>query len=353
MAAVLLRVLGFFVVLIVLAVFSSLWVARPIHDGKLNSAMFEAMTVAPPERAVTLARSRSGAALLVTRVNAEGVVAIDLGAARREDFEDTLQAFARLGFDELRALSDSATPARYAWRELGTPLAEIEPHIAAGTNYRAHAEEVGHEGDPFLFPKLSRPTPWNSHVAPGGRIDHEVELCAVLLTDHTPETPASLGYVLCGDFTDRWLLVRDIDLGGEMGRTGFPLAKGGEHRFPIGPLLVIPEDDDFYKELMLALYVNDELRQNAGADQMIWPPREILARALADCSVPYDLESTAVYLGDCESLPVGTILLTGTPEGVLFHPTTIWNPAAYLREGDVVTSFGTYLGYMRNAIGSS
>ena len=41
--------------------------------------------------------------------------------------------------------------------------------------------------------------------------------------------------------------------------------------------------------LSLSLYVNDQLRQFAGADKMIWPPREILSRALADCREPYDL----------------------------------------------------------------
>jgi hypothetical protein len=35
---------------------------------------------------------------------------------------------------------------------------------------------------------------------------------------------------------------------------------------------------------------------------------------------------------------------------VLFHPATLWNPWAYLTEGDVVTSFGQYLGYMRNSV---
>jgi 2-keto-4-pentenoate hydratase/2-oxohepta-3-ene-1,7-dioic acid hydratase in catechol pathway len=345
-----LRVLGFLVVLLVLAVLSSQWMARPIHDGRLDNGVFQAMTIASPERAVTLARARSGAVLLVTALDAEGVAAIDVGAAVQRRFEDSLQAYAELGIDGLRRLYGTTAAHRYRWKDLGIPVKAIYPHVATGTNYSAHAEEVGHEGDPFLFPKLSRPTPWDSPVASGWRLDYEVELCAVLLGDHTPASPAPLGYVLCGDFTDRWLLVRDIDLDGPMGRTGFSLAKGGESRFPIGPLLVIPEDDDFYRELALSLYVNDELRQSSGADKMIWSPREILSRAIADCRVPYDLESRTVYLGECDYIPAGTLLLTGTPEGVLFHPATIWNPAAYLGVGDVVTSFGTHLGFTRNVI---
>jgi 2-keto-4-pentenoate hydratase/2-oxohepta-3-ene-1,7-dioic acid hydratase in catechol pathway len=336
--------------LLVLAALSSLWLARPVHDGRLDGEVFDAMTMAPPEHAVTLARTRSGAVLFVNAVDAEGVAAIDVGKALRRDVTDTVQLFAQLGIEGLRGLRNGAPAERYGWEDLGTPLVETYPHVAAGANYLAHAAEVGHEGDPFLFPKLSRPTAWDSPVASGGRLDYEVELCAVLLDDHTRGSPTALGYVLCGDFTDRWLLVRDIDLDGEMGRTGFSLAKGGESRFPIGPLLVVPDEDDFYRTLALSLYVNDRLRQSSGADQMIWPPRDILARALADCRVPYDLEAKTVYLGACDRVPAGTLLLTGTPDGVLFHPATIWNPSAYLNLGDVVTSIGTYLGFMRNVI---
>lgn len=347
----LIRVLGFLLVMLVVLVLSSLWATRPIHDGELHTGVYASMALAPPERAVTLARTTSGAVLLVTALDAEGVTAIDVGQALQRKFEDPLQVHTFLGTVGLRDLSGSLDTARYRWEELGTPLVGLERHIAAGTNYRGHAEEVGHEGDPFLFPKLSRPTPWNSHVVPGGRLDYEVELCAVLLEDHTTAADTGLGYVLCGDYTDRWLLVRDMDLDGEMGRTGFALAKGGEYLLPVGPLLVIPDDDGFHGELTLSLYVNDRLRQSAGAEQMIWTPRAILSRAISDCREPYAMGSETVYLWDCERIPAGTLVLTGTPEGVLFHPTTLWNPAAYLREGDVVTSFGTYLGFMRNVIG--
>lgn len=343
--------LGVLLVMLVLLVLSSLWAARPKHHGELHAGIYEAMVLAPPERAVTLARTTSGAVLLVTALDAEGVTAIDVGQALQRNFSDPLQVYAVLGAVGLRGLPRSVDTARHRWEELGSPLVDRARHIAAGTNYRGHAEEVGHEGDPFLFPKFSSPTPWNSRVAPGGRLDYEVELCAVLLKDRTTETDTALGYVLCGDYTDRWLLVRDMDFDGEMGRTGFALAKSGEGRLPVGPLLVIPHDDGFYRELKLSLYVNGQLRQSAGAGQMIWSPRAILSRATTDCHEAYDMNSETVHLWDCESIPAGTLLLTGTPEGVLFHPVTLWNPAAYLREGDVVTSFGTYLGFMRNVIG--
>lgn len=34
----------------------------------------------------------------------------------------------------------------------------------------------------------------------------------------------------------------------------------------------------------------------------------------------------------------------------MFHLAAVWNPFAYLREGDEVTSFGTYLGLTRNRV---
>jgi 2-keto-4-pentenoate hydratase/2-oxohepta-3-ene-1,7-dioic acid hydratase in catechol pathway len=347
-----LKVFGFTILLLVMvAVLSSVWLSRPAVDGHLDDAVFARMTLAPPEKALTLASSLAGEVLLVTGVEANGIAAINVNTATGRTFHNAVDVYRNLGINELRALYNTANPSVYAWVDLGMPVPPLSLNIAAGTNYRAHAKEVGHEGEPFLFPKLSTPTPWDNAVAPGARLDYEVELCAVTLTEHRPESPAALGYVLCGDFTDRWLLVRDIDLDGEMGRTGFPLAKGGDSRLPIGPLLVIPNEDDFYRELTLKLYVNNTLRQKSGAKKMIWSPRQILSQAMADCRTPYQLESQTLFIGNCESIPVGTLLLTGTPEGVLFHLMTLWNPWVYLRSGDVVTSFGTFLGYTQNTIG--
>lgn len=336
--------------LLALAGLSSYWLSRPVFDEELADDIFRTISIAPREEAITLARSLSGTVLLVTAADAEGVAAIDVGAAAGREFSDALHAYRHLGPSGLRALYDAAATVGLSWAELGMAIPARYPHIAAGTNYRAHAEEVGYDGEPFLFPKLSRPTSWDSDVLVGTRLDYEVELCAVTLSEHTRESPAALGYMLCGDYTDRWLLVRDIDLDGDMGRTGFPLAKGGETRLPVGPLLVIPHEDDFYRALELSLYVNGELRQKAGAGQMVWSPGEILSNTLADCRTPYRLGDETIQIADCERLSAGTLLLTGTPEGVLFHIGTLWNPWAYLRPGDVVTSFGTYLGYSRNEV---
>jgi 2-keto-4-pentenoate hydratase/2-oxohepta-3-ene-1,7-dioic acid hydratase in catechol pathway len=341
------------VTLVVIAGLSSVWMSRPAFEGVLDERVFNAIAVAPREEAVTLAMTNAGSVLLVTQASAEGVTAIDISAAMGRAFGDAIEAYTLNTEQDLHALYDTGTEAPYAWSSLAMPLSPRYPNIAAGTNYRAHAQEMGLEAEPFLFPKLSGPTRWDSDVAPVGRLDYEVELCAVPMTEHRSESPARLGYLLCGDYTDRWLLVRALDLDGVMGRTGFPLAKGGNGRLPIGPFLVVPSEEDFYHRLEVRLYLNDELRQKALAKKMVWSPSQILANALADCQSPYQAGEDILYIADCERIPVGTLVLTGTPEGVLFKLATLWNPWAYLREGDVVTSFGTYLGYMRNEIGNN
>lgn len=336
--------------LLLAALFSSAWLSRPVFEGVLDDAVFSGMAMAPPEEALTIAVSDAGSVLLVTAVDADGITAVDINAVTGQSFTDAIDARRGLGVDGLRALYDSDSASSYQWEALSMPVAPRYPHIAAGTNYRAHAREVGLEEEPFLFPKLSSPTPWDSGVLPGARLDYEVELCAVLLADHSTAKPAPLGYMLCGDFTDRWTLVRDLDLDGEMGRTGFPVAKGGEGRLPVGPLLVMPAAEDFYEGLEISLYLDGSLRQRGFAGQMVWSPREILNKALADCESHYLAGDDTVHIADCESIPASTLILTGTPEGVLFHLATLWSPWAYLREGDVITSLGTYLGYMHNEI---
>lgn len=330
---------------------SSVWLSRPVFEGTLDDRAFSNMAVAPREQAITLAVSNDGAVLLVIQADADAVTAVDVSAAAGQSFEDAIAAYALVTERGLRALYDTGTEARYAWSALAMPLAPRYPNIAAGTNYRAHAEEVGLDEEPFLFPKLSSPTRWDSAVLPGARLDYEVELCAVPMTEHRSAAPATLGYLLCGDYTDRWLLLRELDLDGVMGRSGFPLAKGGDSRLPVGPLLVIPRAEDFYRELQLSLYLNKQLRQQSLAGKMVWSPQQVLAKALADCESPYEAGEDIIHIADCEGIPAGTLLLTGTPEGVLFKLGTLWNPWAYLREGDEVTSFGTYLGYMHNDIG--
>jgi 2-keto-4-pentenoate hydratase/2-oxohepta-3-ene-1,7-dioic acid hydratase in catechol pathway len=210
---------------------------------------------------------------------------------------------------------------------------------------------VGLDEGPFLFPKLTRATPWNAPVPAYKRLDYEVELCAVTLGAYAADAPAALGFILCNDYTDRWTLLAEIDLDTPMGQSGFPDAKGGAGKLPIGPFLVVPADDgNFYGRLEIGLAVNGRLRQRDSAGLMIWPPHEIAQRALAGCEVDFSGTTGTHRLTPCEAIAPATLLLTGTPAGVMFHLLNLWRPASYLRAGDEVLSYGAHLGVLRNRI---
>jgi len=83
---------------------------------------------------------------------------------------------------------------------------------------------------------------------------------------------------------------------------------------------------------------------------MIWSPAEITARALEDCGVSDHGREGTFGLTDCAGIPPRTLILTGTPGGVMFHPLNLWSASAYLGSGDEVVTAATHLGVLRNRI---
>ena len=349
------RIIVIIVALVLLGLSVTTWfLSRPAFDESLSGAPLDGMELLPLDVGLTFARmslKEEVKLLIVREITADGIQAVDVSYALQRQLQDPIVALGLSGYDELEYVARRATPQRVKWEELSVPLEPSARHIAAGTNFIAHAEETGIEGGPFLFPKLSQPSAWNAAVANRGRLDYEAELCAVPLTRLTPERPGAFGYVLCNDFTDRWPLVRDVDFDKPMGTTGFTDGKGGDGMLPLGPFFVVPkQDDDFFRKLTLELYLNGQLRQRSSAGQMIWSPQQIAAAALEGCEQVYESDAGEVKLTDCDGIASGTLLLTGTPEGVIFNPVTIWSPWAYLRPGDEVVLRAKWLGALVNRI---
>jgi len=113
--------------------------------------------------------------------------------------------------------------------------------VCVGRNYRAHAEELGHEipTEPILFLK-----PNSALLAPGGivrrprisqRVDYEAELCIVIgktcyhLAEDEDVRPYILGYTCLNDVTARDLQKKD----GQWTR-----AKSFNTFCPVGPVVV-------------------------------------------------------------------------------------------------------------------
>ena len=327
------------------------WVtSQPVFDEPLV-VQPDAFDILPPAEALTLARDASGRVLLVREADPETMRGVDLSAHTGAALRDAVDAVRALGWEGLQAAASSDAEITVPLATLIVPVDAGGQHIAAGTNFRAHAQEVGLDGEPFLFPKVSKPSSWNAEVVRRGRLDFEVELCAVGLTALEPRQPSQLGFLLCNDFTDRWTLLAEIDLDEPMGRTGFADAKGGSTMLPVGLFLVVPADVSvFHERVQLSLGVNGRLLQRASAELMVWTPHRVAQQALEACEERFASVEGNLQIADCERIPSRTLLLTGTPEGVLFHFLNIWSPWSYLRGGDEVVSYGSHLGMLRNVV---
>ncbi len=230
------------------------------------------------------------------------------------------------------------------------PEADIDAErrviVSTGLNYAAHAEEAG-GGDVFLFPKPAAPTPPYARVhAPAGvtLLDYEVELAFVLLEDIDPFDPpsrhallAKSAFFLSNDVSDREAIIRNATLSG-LG-TGFVEAKGQPGFMPAGPWMV--RGSELFAAvracgadgLGLRLWVGDEVepRQDASTARMVLQPDELIARIGTWISehgrrtpMPFMREQDEHFYpfavdDETPKLPAGSIIQTGTPEGVALH----------------------------------
>lgn len=336
---------------------ASWWVSRPLFDDRLDPAILDDIAIAAPDQALTFARANLDGAqrlLLVMRYRGGRVAAIDLTARLGAGESDPLALYRRLGYAALAAEAASiANLVSVDAAALDVPFDAPEHNIGVGLNYREHARESQLDAEPFVFPKLARPTPSRGDIARGNaaRLDYEAEVGLVLL-EEARGPDAALGLVLANEVTDRWALVRNFRRGAPMGTTGFADGKSGTGFAPLGNLLVIPRDAEaFVRNLELRLYVNGRLRQHESASAMIWGPREAMRQVFARAGLHFAYRGGSVPLLNAGAgLAAGTVVFSGTPAGVIFRPLNVWNPWLYLRPGDEVTVRADYLGVIRNRI---
>jgi 2-keto-4-pentenoate hydratase/2-oxohepta-3-ene-1,7-dioic acid hydratase in catechol pathway len=217
--------------------------------------------------------------------------------------------------------------------------------VAAGLNYAAHAEEAG-GGDVFVFPKPSAPTPAYAPVVPGEDVlllDYEVELGFVLLEpiDLRALPPrerllGSVAFLVTNDVSDREPIIANKALSGP--GTGFSAGKGQPTFLPAGPWMIRGSElmDALAKcdaaGLGMRLEVDEGagfvVRQSASTERMILEPLELLG-FLAATVDREGVESPMVVERagrirhyplavdrNAPHLPAGSLVLTGTPEGV-------------------------------------
>jgi 2-keto-4-pentenoate hydratase/2-oxohepta-3-ene-1,7-dioic acid hydratase in catechol pathway len=172
--------------------------------------------------------------------------------------------------------------------------------VCVGRNYRAHAEELGHEipVEPLLFLK-----PNSSLLAPGGivrrprisqRVDYEAELCVVIgrtcyhLVEDEDVRPYILGYTCLNDVTARDLQKKD----GQWTR-----GKSFDTFCPVGPVVV--DGLDPWAGVSVETRVNGQVKQSGNTSDFIFP-----------------LDVVIRHIAQVMTLFPGDLIATGTPEGV-------------------------------------
>lgn len=335
-------------------------ISRPLFDETLNTNELDNITIAAPEEALTFARylNNGDLQILLVKQYQHGIVE---GVNLDEFFDtheiDPIGLFHTHGYSEIcKAASSEPHMVSVNAMELAIPFEAKGRHIGIGANYLEHAKESKAGDEPFVFPKTVEATHFASNVSKreSSRLDYEAELGFVALDEISPGSalPEFMGLVLCNDFTDRWTLLRQLKMKEPMGTTGFPDAKGKESFLPIGNLFVIPHNlDDFYKTIELNLYLNGRLRQKAKAGLMIWQPvdmiRQIFLRSVWDF---HSDRGKVPLLPEDGNISEGTIILSGTPAGVIFRPANIWNGGFYIGVGDEVAVRANKMGLLRNTI---
>lgn len=301
--------------------------AAPSHAAPAGTAI--AATLAPIGQAHTFAQARQGervSTLLVLTLTGRAITAVDLSQLSSLYSADAFDVIDRFTAAELDAVARQAHGARsYALQQLLGMGPRGLAHIAAGTNYPAHGEEVG-IADAFLFPKLSQATGSRTTLAaaPGALIDYEVEVCARFdreIRSMADFDAARKGLFLCGDFSDRAAMMRNLNLRDVPSGDGFADAKSGPGRFPAGPFLVVPRDwKTFLAAVVIETHIDGARRQQATAGAMIKDLRAIVTETLDDAGKrTWRYQDGRIPMVPRPALGTGQAVLTGTGAGVVFQ----------------------------------
>ncbi len=210
-------------------------------------------------------------------------------------------------------------------------LAPVSPPniIALGLNYKAHADEGGVEYPkaPLMFLKATTSlcNPGDPIVIPEGyeeNVDYESELVIVIgkrarnvSEDEVPEVV--LGYTIGNDVSNRGAQFKD----GQWAR-----GKSHDTFCPLGPAVVTDIDPD---NLNISSRLDGRIMQNSNTSNMIFSCRQIVS-----------------YLSKSMTLLPGTVILTGTPEGVGF----VRKPPVYLKPGQTIECIIEGIGVLANPV---
>lgn len=206
--------------------------------------------------------------------------------------------------------------------------------LAVGLNYRKHADETGasHPDIPVLFIKSTNTLtgPGNNIVIPKiapDEVDFEAELAVIIgktAKNIQKENAADyiLGYTCANDVSARkWQ--KELQ-GGQFAR-----GKSFDTFCPIGPHLVTKDEIPNPSNLQIQCMLNGKIMQDSNTKDMIFNVAELVSN-----------------LSQSLTLFPGTLILTGTPEGVGFAR----KPQVFLKNADKVTVKIENIGELTNPV---
>ena len=281
-----------------------------------------------PKDAITLARfDKSGQVhtLAVLEDDGENIRGIDISCELKKYDQNSFDVIKGLEFDDIVKLIHTSTKSVSLRYEDLLPSVAGETHLAIGINYAEHGRETG-QVRPFMFPKYvgTDPAVHQLNYTKGWLLDHEVELGIVFpkaVCSAEDLNSMMIGFLVVNDFTDRATLMRKMDSQNVVGGKGFPDAKSKKGFLPTGPYMVIPRDwRAFVNELDLSLSVNGQQRQHGSARDMVWNINKIIEQSLSvkgEKKSYYQNKMVSLFEGNC--IPPNSIIITGTPSGVVFN----------------------------------
>lgn len=217
--------------------------------------------------------------------------------------------------------------------KLAAPITRTRKNIVClGLNYAEHVKEGGSDrGLPphpifFTKPPTAITGPYDPVIYSRAvqSLDYEVELAFVIgkkgkyiskkdALDHVA------GYMVFQDISARVL---------QRQHNQWYRGKSLDTFAPMGPYLITPDEVDDPQKLDIWCKVNDEVRQKANTEDMI-----------------FDIKTIISTLSDGITLEVGDVFATGTPSGVGYS-----HPGGLLKVGDMVESGVEKVGVMKNIV---
>jgi 2-keto-4-pentenoate hydratase/2-oxohepta-3-ene-1,7-dioic acid hydratase in catechol pathway len=250
-------------------------------------------------------------------------------------------AFAALQPDgSARAVTGDMTAGFRATDQVVKPgklLAPVAPAmiVCIGLNYAKHAAEGGKPPPerPVWFMKLPGAiVPANEAIRlpvkqASTKVDYEAELAIVLGKECRNASRGNaldfvLGYTCANDVSARdWQ--RDFG-GGQWNH-----AKSFDTFCPLGPVIVTKDEIPNPNALRIRSILNGTVMQDSNTSDMI-----------------FDVPAIIEFMSADKTLPAGTLILTGTPEGVGFAR----NPPVWLKPGDTIAIEIEKIGTLTNPV---